>query len=147
MTIENSASNEAGRRSRRDYRQWTEAQKRQIVAETEEIGVSVSVIARRHNVNANQVFKWRREYPCKKAGNGSALMPIGVIGKDGGIAAFGDLTKAKPASSSEQRAGKVELSLPKMLEVELRSGTRIRIDADAGQSALQQVLELIRSLA
>jgi transposase len=31
--------------------------KRQIVAETEEPGASVSVIARRHDVNANQVFK------------------------------------------------------------------------------------------
>jgi hypothetical protein len=36
---------------------------------------------------------------------------------------------------------------PKMIEVELRSGTRIRIDADVRGSALQQVLKLIRSLA
>jgi hypothetical protein len=36
---------------------------------------------------------------------------------------------------------------PKMIEVELRSGTRIRIDADVRASALNQVLKLIRSLA
>ena len=42
-------------------RQWTEAFKRRIVAETLEPGASVSIVARRHDVNANQLFKWRRE--------------------------------------------------------------------------------------
>jgi transposase-like protein len=42
-------------------RQWSEATKRRIVAETFESGSSVSIVARRHDVNANQVFKWRRE--------------------------------------------------------------------------------------
>ena len=42
-------------------RQWTEAFKRQIVAETLEPGASVSIVARQHDVNANQLFKWRRE--------------------------------------------------------------------------------------
>ena len=47
---------------RRRRRRWSEAQKRQIVSESYEPGVSVSIIARRYNVNANQVFKWRRLY-------------------------------------------------------------------------------------
>ena len=42
-------------------RQWSEAFKRRIVAETLEPGASVSIVARRHDVNANQLFKWRRE--------------------------------------------------------------------------------------
>ncbi len=37
------------------------AEKRRIVAETLVPGASVSVVARRYDVNANQVFKWRRE--------------------------------------------------------------------------------------
>ena len=40
---------------------WSEALKRQIVAERLEPGSSVSIVARRHDVNANQLFKWRRE--------------------------------------------------------------------------------------
>ena len=36
---------------------WSEALKRQIVAETLEPGSSVSFVARRHDVNANQLFK------------------------------------------------------------------------------------------
>jgi transposase-like protein len=42
-------------------RQYSEALKRQIVAETQEPGSSVSIVARRHDVNSNQLFKWRRE--------------------------------------------------------------------------------------
>src|SRR5882724_10942802 len=42
-------------------RNWSDASKRQIVAETLEPGSSVSIVARRHDVNANQLFKWRRE--------------------------------------------------------------------------------------
>ena len=38
-------------------RRWSEAQKRQIVAETHEPGVSVAMVAQRYNLNANQVFK------------------------------------------------------------------------------------------
>ena len=37
-------------------------ERRQIVEETLQPGASVAVIARRHNVNANQVFHWRKLY-------------------------------------------------------------------------------------
>jgi transposase len=37
-------------------------ERRQIVEETLEPGASVSLVARAHNVNTNQVFKWRRQY-------------------------------------------------------------------------------------
>jgi transposase len=36
--------------------------KRQIVQETLKPGASVALVARRHGVNANQVFSWRRQY-------------------------------------------------------------------------------------
>ena len=49
-------------RVRRRRRRWSEARKRRIVAESYQPGVSVSVVARRHDVNANQVFGWRRQY-------------------------------------------------------------------------------------
>jgi transposase len=36
--------------------------KRQIVEETFKRGASVAMVARRHGVNANQLFAWRRQY-------------------------------------------------------------------------------------
>src|SRR5947209_15558747 len=42
-------------------RQYSEALKRQMVAETQAAGAAVSVVARRHDVNSNQLFRWRRQ--------------------------------------------------------------------------------------
>ncbi len=41
---------------------WPEALKREIVAASFAPGSSVSVVARQYDVNANQVFGWRRRY-------------------------------------------------------------------------------------
>jgi transposase-like protein len=43
-------------------RQHTIEEKRRIVEETHVKGASVSTVARRHNVNPNQVFAWRQLY-------------------------------------------------------------------------------------
>lgn len=151
MGAENSGNIGRVRRSKRGYRQWTKAQKRQIVAETLVSGASVSVVARRHDVNANQLFQWRRQYQREETGAGAALVPVGVIGESGIVASLGDLTKPKPdqppAPPTEPPSVARPAVQPKMIEVELRGGTRIRIDADVKGAALQQVLKLIRSLA
>ena len=40
-------------------RQYSEALKRQMVAETQAPGASVSIVARRHDVTSNQLFRLR----------------------------------------------------------------------------------------
>ena len=47
---------------RRRHRSWPEALKREIVAASLERGSSVSMVARHYDVNANQVFAWRKRY-------------------------------------------------------------------------------------
>jgi transposase len=49
-------------RPARKRRQYSKALKRQMVEETLAGRDSVSVVARRYDVNANQLFKWRRQY-------------------------------------------------------------------------------------
>ena len=62
-----------GRRRRR----CSEAQKRQIVAETHEPGVSVPMVAQRYNLNANQIFKWRRLFRELERGAGAGrFVPV-----------------------------------------------------------------------
>lgn len=130
----------------------TDDEKRLIVEETLAAGASVSIVARRHDVNANQVFSWRRQYRRGELGGGAALVPVGVIGAGGVVSTISDLTKAQSARPTEPPAEPMPSvaaasKQPKMIEVELRGGTKIRIDADVKGSALQQVLKLIRSLA
>ena len=56
---------------------WSDAEKRRIVAESYQPGVSVSVVARRNDVNANLVFTWRRQFR-EQAGGSGGLVPVVV---------------------------------------------------------------------
>src|SRR3954453_6306293 len=90
---------------RRSRRSWSDDEKRKIVAEALLPGASVAEIARRHGVNANLVFNWRRSAraacsagagmatasePARSdamlAASDSGLIPIGVFtgAPDGG---------------------------------------------------------------
>src|SRR5260370_3586230 len=62
----------------RRRRRWPEAVKRRIVAETREGGASVSVVARRHDVNANQLFAWCRRYDDGAAGGEGGAGRLGA---------------------------------------------------------------------
>ena len=57
--------------ARRHRRLWSDEEKRQIVAETLAPGASVSIVARRHDLNDNMLFTWRRQIGT------SALLPAG----------------------------------------------------------------------
>src|SRR2546425_12778275 len=53
-------------------------EKRRIVEETLRAGASVARVARRHAVNANQVFYWRKKYREGRLGKNqsSKLLPV-----------------------------------------------------------------------
>lgn len=114
---------------RRRNRSWPEALKREIVAASFEPGSSVSVVARRYDVNANQVFGWRKLYrdgalaPANPTG--PALVPVTVT------AAQGD--DASPAS---RRAVDT-------IEIELAGRYRVRVGSGVDGPALRRVLDLL----
>jgi transposase len=137
MLVEGSASTASGAAAAGRRRRWTKRQKRQLVAETLAPGASVSLIARRHDVNANLLFNWRRQArrgllgdpPAITAGGESLpLIPITVTADDahGGLA-------------PDSRTGIIEIVLP--------SGERLRVDAGVDELALRRVLTTIRSLS
>lgn len=45
---------------RERLRRWSAAEKVSMVSETQEPGMTVSLVARRHGVAPNQLFHWRR---------------------------------------------------------------------------------------
>src|SRR4051794_41130778 len=68
-----------GTNRRRRHRSWPESLKREIVAASLVPGASVSRVARRYDVNANQVFAWRRRYRDGAAEPGELrLLPVTV---------------------------------------------------------------------
>ena len=108
-------------------RQWSEALKRQIVAESMAPGASVSVVARRHDVNANQVFKWRREVaPVLPITEGSiALLPVEIVPEP-----------AEPPRPRARRTGTIEITFA--------CGARICVRGEVSPETLRQVVELLR---
>ena len=111
-------TSEAGKRATR--RRWPEALKRRIVGESLAPGASASVVARRYDVNANQLFRWRREYEAAGPGAGPAMVPVAVW-PSGAAAACGGT-----------------------IEIELVGGVRVRISGAVDASVLRQVLEQLR---
>jgi transposase len=102
-------------------RHWPVALKRQIVAETLAPGASASVVARRHDVNTNQLFRWRRDWREGLLGTGDAderLVPIA----------------GREASASAGTG---------VIEVELGHGALVRVSGRVDAAALRQVLEML----
>jgi transposase len=125
-------------RPRRHRRVWTAAEKQRLVAETLEPGASVSRVARRHDMNANLLFTWRRQarkgelgdiVPVAAAPEGLRLIPIEV-------AAAEDAQPPKRMPVAEDHPGVIEIALP--------SGVRVRVDALVDEPALRRVLMAIR---
>src|SRR5260370_27879849 len=56
-------------------RRWPEGMKRRVVAESLAPGMSVSVVARRYDINANQLFTWRPRYAVGSGVGAPALVP------------------------------------------------------------------------
>ena len=63
-------------------RQYSETLKRQMVTETLAPRASVSIVARRHDLNANQLLKWRRakalEQPPVTDASGTTV-PVEIV--------------------------------------------------------------------
>ena len=113
---------------RHKRRNWSDDEKRMICAQTRVRGVSVSQVARRYDVNANQVFNWLKEprfADAEPLESGTAFLPV-------------EITEPRdmPVLSDSTEPG--------TLEIELSSGLRLWItgvyDADA-------LARLIRSLS
>jgi transposase len=77
MQTSTTTADTAERRGRR-YR--SKQERRQIVEETLKPGASVALVARAHDVNANQLFKWRRLYQQGRLGEDAParLLPVEV---------------------------------------------------------------------
>ena len=129
------------RLSRNGKRLWSKAQKRLIVSEATRAGTSVSKVSRRYDINANLIFRW-----IKAAGidvkKKQQLIPIGVIAPP-----LATANEQKHLIKSPCVSSSAPCVMPKLIEIELRNGAKIRIDGDIRLPVLQSVLKMVRGLA
>jgi transposase len=131
---------ESGGEVRRRRRNWSEAEKRRIVAESHEPGVSVSVVARRHDVNANQVFTWRRrqrEQDLRIPSSG--FVPIVVAPPACGASA----TDETPAAQGSEDSAACLPPATGRLEIVLAGGRRVIVDRAVDAAALARVVAVL----
>ena len=136
--VEEKSGAESGGLVRRRRRRWSEAQKRQIVAETHEPGVSVPMVAQRYNVNANQVFAWRRLFrePARDTGTGG-FVPVVV-----GAVPDRELGTATMHPPSDDPVAEVPPATGRM-EIVLAGGRRVIVDRAVDGPALARVLAVL----
>ncbi len=132
--IDESAVSTQPRLSRNGKRLWSKAQKQLIVSEATVPGVSVSQVSRRYDVNANLIFRWIKATEAK-AERKQKLVPVGVVGPLSGV------------PLKQERSLSLSPAAPKLIEIDLRDGTKLRIDGDVRMPVLQSVLKLVRGLA
>ena len=114
----------------------TVEERRQIVEETMVPGASVAGVARRHEVNANQVFVWRRLYQQGLLQDPGTEDSIEGSPRDTAdpIGPFKRITRRRPpATPSETDAD--------FLELELASGDRVRVHGKAATQLLERLIE------
>jgi len=115
----------AVRAPRKKLRRRSIKERREIVEETLLAGASVSRVARRHDVNANQVFYWRKLYREGRLSGPNQLLAV-------------EVSKDRSAPVTE------EASVPSSgtIEIKLAKGS-LRVFGSIDVSALRVVLECL----
>ncbi|MBV8457061.1 MAG: transposase [Acetobacteraceae bacterium] len=169
-SLQNTSPTTSRDRGRGSGRLWSPEEKRRIVEEAVRPGASVADVARRHGVNANLVFTWKRAAGAASASSTTAtsslaiattdaaaspasspeFMPIGIVAREhGGVPAEidGDLPLAiasgRSGGASMARPGMDER--PGMIEIDLVDGVRLRVDAFVNERALRRVLAVLKA--
>ncbi len=114
-----------GAPKRRRRRSWTLEEKRRIVDESLEVGASIAEVARRHDLNADQLFAWRRQCGVELAAS-KDLAPILPV----------TITPDATAEYSDRGSNG-------QMEIVLARGDRIIVWADVEPASLSRVLEAL----
>ena len=117
-------------------RRWSRDEKARIVEETMAPGAVVCEVARRYGVSQSLIFYWRRRARAERLGetNVSTLLPVEIAASTTCLTSNSVGGAGTPPST--RRANSV-------IEIELGSGGRVRVDNDVDADALRRVLEVL----
>jgi transposase len=128
-------------------RKWTATEKAALLAEVEAEGGKVVVVARRHRMSESLLYNWRAAWKAAEAARTRAplsFVPIGMLDRvqDEVTVPLCADSEPQPATStsraSEGRAG--------MIEIELPTGARLRVDGEVNEKTLRRVLQAMKGV-
>jgi transposase len=115
-------------------RRWSRDEKERLVAASLEPRASVSEVARAAGLHVSQLFRWRKEL-CKQAEASVApFVPVEI----GLSVPPREVAEAPLATTSERRRKSQGI-----IEIDLGTGPRIRVDGDVDGDALRRVLDAL----
>ncbi len=115
-------------------RHFSEADKKRIVAEASRPGASVSKVARRYDIAARVVFRWKQDLTP------SETVFAAVALSDARPQATIDLPAAEPDPVIVERPASG-------IEVTLIGGRRVRFDRDTAPETVQRLVEMLEGAA
>jgi transposase len=120
-------------RKRRVYRSHSLEEKRRIVLECLTSGDSVSIVARRHDMNANQLFHWRKQYTRGRLG--PAMAPSAPL-----LA-----VRVEESAAHETPTARPVAPMPEAnwIEIECTHPYRVRVYGGVDRAALINLLEIL----
>jgi transposase len=140
MTVSAGKEDASGVSRRGRRRRWSAEEKRRIVAESEAPGSSVSLVARRHDLNANLPFTWRRRFRRQpEAGVDRATFVPAVIAPDEPLAGEGGAAPRATGAADEESSARRASGL---MEIVLAGGRRVIVDREVSAAAPARVLEV-----
>lgn len=122
---------------KRTRRQHDRAFKEELVRQSLEPGASVSALALRSGINANILFKWRREH-LRATGLGATptmLLPVQVAPQKDDVTAPAQLVPTTPLPKPASRQGVIELEI---------DGVQLRVRGQVDEASLCSVLRALR---
>lgn len=113
-------------------RNWSNALKEQIVSETLEPDVTVTEVARHHDIDRSLVYRWRRALGVRRARGAPAFLPVEIADDPGA-----------PEGSSPSMIPSTPASDAGRIEIEFADGCRVRVDNQVDGKALARVLNVL----
>src|SRR5690242_17484603 len=119
-------------------RRWSIEQKREIAAESLEVGISPITVARRYGISSGQLYTWRRY--LLEGSLGTTVQPGAKFARVEVVAMPTDLAPATPPTPKVTTTSVAMSHTEGMIEIALSDGVSVRVDALVDSGALRRVL-------
>jgi len=115
-------------------RRWSTEEKLRVLAQSVAPGSSPSLTCRLHGISSGQLYTWRKQF---RTGELTGFIPVAV-----GSEPLAQLSPPETTVDTPQ----VSSTAPRsdgLIEVELRSGVKLRLTGDVDEAALRRVLSAL----
>jgi transposase-like protein len=117
-------------------------EKLSIIEEASQPNTSVALVARKHGINANQVFGWMRLHrsgllESQRHGKPAPLLPVKLTTP---TITPTERSAATTQSKRSRRVSSVDTPADTMLELMLPDGLRLRLYGEAQRAVLERIL-------